>query len=206
MKSVLTAVLMFLSFTASSATIGEVVDTKNIGKPLSALGLGKGKEKNYLERSFVVEGCTIDVAVENGRIASFSFDAISKCQKAVQSLGVPLNGLTFGGASAVFGKAQYSADCLASCGNASDPWAHARWTVNGRTVSVSQVLVEGPILDATMRWEKAITDKYGEDYVVDQKFNCTREFDPVAASLFKSVKVSRVTIGVSPFLPECTSD
>lgn len=206
MKSVLIAVLMSVSFAASSATLGEVVDSKNIGKPLSVLGLGKGKEKNYLERSFVVEGCAIDVAVEKGAIASFSFDAVPKCQKAAQLLGVTLNGLTFGGASAVLGRAHYSADCLASCGNAADPWVHAKWTSNGRTVSVSQVLVEGPILDATLRWEKGITDKYGEDYVVDQKFNCTREFDAAGASVFKDIKVSRLTIGTSPFLPQCSSN
>lgn len=206
MKSALIAILMSLSFAASSATINDVVDSKHIGKPLSSLGLGKGSEKNYLERSFVVEGCRIDVAVEKGAIVSFSFDTVPKCQKAAQSLGVNLNGLTFGGASAVFGQARYSADCLASCGNAADPWVHASWVVNGRAVSVSQILVDGPVLDATMSWEEIISTKYDNDYVIDQKFNCTREFDAAGASLFKNIKVSRLTIGKSPFLPQCNNN
>ena len=208
MKIALAVVVLGLSFAATAApTPDTIMNPTHLGKPLKSLGLGVAKESGYLTHSYTVGGCPIDVYVKNDAnktIVSLSMAAVPQCQSA--KLGAvlkgnlpPLSKLTFGQLTNVLGPAHYTADCLTLCGNAANPSAYAVWP----SLTAEVVLVDDPSIDASMRWEKRITDTYGEDYVIDNKFNCTKEFDAVAAREFHNVKVSRLTLRSSNQLPEC---
>lgn len=209
MKKLICTALLFLSspvFAASS--LNAIMTTQNLGQPLNNLGLGVSKESGYLTHEYTIGGCALEVEVKNDEfktIVALSIPASTKCQTAQLSdvLGAktlpPFSTLTFGQLSGLLGPARYTADCLTLCGNAYNPSVAARWG----SLWAEVVLVDGPAIDASMRWEKAINSKYGEDYVVDNRFNCTQEFDAQAAHEFKNVKVTHLTLRKPTLFTEC---
>lgn len=211
MKKLICATLLFLSspvFAASS--LNAILTTQNLGKPLKSLGLGVSKESGYLKHEYTVNGCPLEVEVKDDAsktIVALSIEVSPKCQTAQLSdvLGAkklpPLSTLTFGQLDALLGPARYMADCLTLCGNAYNPAVAARWG----SFSAEVLLVDGPAIDASMNWERAINSKYSEDYVVDNLFNCTKEFDEVAAREFKNVKVTKLTLRNPSIARECQS-
>lgn len=209
MKKLMCASLLFLSSSVFAApSLNAVMATQNLGQPLKSLGLGVSKESGYLIHEYTVSGCPLEVEVKDDApktIVALSMQVSPKCQTAQLSdiLGAkklpPLSTLTFGQLDALLGPARYMADCLTLCGNAYNPAVAARWG----SFTAEVVLVDGPAIDASMRWGKAITDTYGEDYVVDQKFNCTKEFDMLAAQEFKNVKITKLTLRKPSPLREC---
>lgn len=200
MRILVFATLLAVSNSVWAApSVTSVMKTENLGKPLKSLGLGAPPETEYLIHSYQVNGCKVDVEVKNDlskTIVALSIAATSSCQSAQLSevfkgQKTPnLTTLTFGQLTSVMGAARYTADCLSLCGNAYDPSVYASWDV----LVAEVVLVNGPAIDASMNWEKAIDSKYGEDYVVDNRFNCTQEFDALAAQEFKNVKVTKLTL------------
>ena len=211
MKKLICTALLFLSspvFAASS--LNAIMTTENLGQPLNSLGLGVSKESGYLTHEYTIGGCALDVEVRDDpskTIVALSVETTPKCQSAqLESvLGAKrlpaLSTVTFGQLTSLLGQPHYMADCLTLCGNASNPAVAARWG----SFSAEVLLVDGPAIDASMNWERAINSKYGEDYVVDNLFNCTKEFDEVAAREFKNVKVTKLTLRNPSIARECQS-
>ena len=208
-NSILACVLALVvpSITYATPSVTSVMKTENLGKPLKSLGLGAPAETEYLVHSYKVNGCEVNVEVKNDpskTIVALSVDTTS-CPTAqltqfFKDQKIPaVTTLTFGELTSALGAARYTADCLTLCGNAYNPSVYASWGV----LVAEVVLVDGPAIDASMNWEKVIDRKYGEDYLVDNRFNCTQEFDAAAAQEFKNVKVTKLTLRRPSPQPEC---
>jgi len=207
-KMLTLSMLLLLPMVSHAASVDAVMSTKNLGKPLKTLGLGVSAQEEYGVHSYKVNGCAIDVEVKsdsNKTITALSMAPSAACQSALLSdvfkdqKRPNLVNLTFGQLTSVLGAAHYTADCLTLCGNAYNPSMYASW---GQLVA-EVVLVDDPSIDASINWGKAISSKYDRDYVIDNRFNCTKEFDALAAQEFKNIKISKLTLRSNSALPEC---
>lgn len=203
------SMILLLPMVSHAASVDTVMSTKNLGKPLKTLGLGVSPQEEYGVHSYKINGCAIDVEVKadpNKTIESISIASSAACQGAqlsevFQDKKRPgLVNLTFGQLTSVLGAPHYTADCLTLCGNAYNPSMYASWGV----FSAEVVLVDDQSIDASINWGKAISKKYDQDYVIDNRFNCTKEFDALAAQEFKDVKISKLTLRAVQTPPECT--
>ncbi|MNG10507.1 hypothetical protein D3C84_939800 [compost metagenome] len=93
------------------------------------------------------------------------------------------------------------------CGNAYDPSVYALWE-GPRAIGFTQVLVEAMLtddaaIDAAGKWSTEMKKHKGEDFVIDNKYNCERSFDPIALQSFKPVAITAVTIGTQLSKPGC---
>lgn len=202
------SILLLLPMLSHAASVDTVMSAKNLGKPLKTLGLGVSAEEEYGVHSYKVNGCAIDVKVKhdpNKTIVALSMAASKACQSAQLSevfkeKSLPnLSNITFGQLTSVLGAPRYTADCLTLCGNAYNPSVYASWGM----FSAEVMLVDDASIDASIKWEKSITKKYDQDYVIDNRFNCTKEFDAFAAQEFKNVKVTKLTLREPADLVEC---
>lgn len=210
MKNIILAFsfLLLVPSLSHAASADAVMSAKNLGKPLKTLGLGVSPEEEYGIHSYKVNGCAIDVKVKddpNKTIVELSMATSKACQSAQLSEVFKeqnrpnLTNLTFGQLTSVLGAPHYTADCLTLCGNAYNPSVYASWGVFYAEV----MLVDDQSIDASINWGKAITKKYDQDYVIDNRFNCTKEFDALATQEFKNVKVTKLTLRQPSQLPEC---
>lgn len=207
-KMLTLSMLLLLPIVSHAASVDTVMSTKNLGKPLKTLGLGVSAQEEYGVHSYKVNGCAIDVEVKadaHKTITALSMAPSAACQSAQLSEVFKEQkrpnwvNLTFGQLTSVLGAAHYTADCLTLCGNAYNPSVYASWG----QLSAEVMLVDDASIDASINWGKAITQKYDQDYVIDNRFNCTKEFDALAAQEFKNVKVTKLTLRANKPLPEC---
>lgn len=209
MKKLICASVLFLSSPVfATPSLNAVMTTKNLGQPLKSLGLGVSKESRYLTHEYTVSGCPLEVEVKDDApktIVALSIEVSPKCQSAqlndvLGSKKLPsLSNLTFGQLDTLLGPARYTADCLKLCGNASDPYVKASWG----SLTAEVILVDGPSIEASIRWGDAIEDQYGEDYIIDNMFNCSNEFDNFASEQFKNIKATRLILRKPSVLLEC---
>lgn len=155
-------------------------------------------------RTYIVEGCSVNVREEKGEIISLGLPNLSpRCTVSLDDFG-------FGGPTAykaTFGmfarmpswRMKYSADCIRSCGNAFDPNVYETVDtphVNGFvSFRVGAAQVSTVALDAVDRWEEAMVAAEGEDWVIDNRFNCTTKYDTLAARALENVKITSFEVG-----------
>lgn len=215
MKWIVSMLVFLLSAPAFAApSLNDLMQQRNIGKPLVSLGLGKPYFKQGAEYTYKIEGCPVKVIVldkSSGLVSSLSIPAIAACRGAefkeyFANKPIPrLDTLTYGQLNTLLGEGFYRADCLTGCGNAYDPSVYASWIkIHRPTLTVSTVLVDGDVLDASDKWQEVMEKKYGEDFVLEGKFNCTNEFNPAARLVFQNIKITQLTLGAVPYETRCS--
>lgn len=215
MKTLVAVLALSFSVPALAApSLNDVMQSRHIGKPLSSLGLGKPIQSGPIQEIFLVGSCPVEVMLrpKTKTIKSITAADLSKCpgMKLEEYFGADSPALptrvTFGQFNALLANKEvhYWADCLMLCGNGYEPLMHASWmpsTLEG--LSASSPMVDDASINASDKWEAEMKKKYGEDYVIDTKFNCTPEFDAKAQAFLKDVRVTSITIGQPGFVFEC---
>lgn len=165
------------------------------------------------EHHYVVNGCAVRATVGGDRVHTLRMEVGPECQVDLtsfigESFAPPANQpLTFGTFTQAAGEPGFYADCLISCGNASDPTIYAHWegprAANFLEVALEAMLIEDDAIQASNKWSDAMTKGHGEDWVMMTGFNCDRTYDEYAQQYFSSIKVSAVTIGHELYKPGC---
>ncbi len=179
-----------------------------LGAQLPYLEASTGPARNVVgsDRTYLVEGCEINVHADGKTISSIGLARISpKCNVSLKDFGFdgPMTDhITFGMLERIGFATQYSADCLDSCGNAFDPFAYALVQtphVNGFVEFRAGANTEiEPMLTATMKWADLMRGAKGEDYVTQTRFNCDQAFNPAASRLFANMKINSIEVGNFP--------
>jgi hypothetical protein len=163
------------------------------------------------ELRYKVDGCNLVVDAAAGKIDNIGIEnygpacSFPIAQYFAGGYDHPVPPLpTFGDIQGGLG-GDYTADCLANCGNAADPvvsltyqGSHAD-NFNGLYAAVS-VDKDGPALSAYTDWGAQMTAKHGADYVVNGDYRTGDSLQDVAAKDF--AKVAPTVIRVGQKLPE----
>ena len=164
-------------------------------------------------REYVVDGCTLRAWTEKGNVVQYELPLNSKCQADLTRLmqqSMSTKGLTIGKFQEVSGDLLARADCLSLCGNAADPVASFIWegprALGFVQVSLKVTLASDAALNASERWQRAMSAKEGEDFVIEAKFNCTDKYNEVALDAFKNVLVTDIGFGYLIVSEEYNSD
>lgn len=188
---------------AQAATVQDVFNGKMLGKSQAHLEsiTGAPQESYGDDRVFEVQGCLITATIKSGKVSALSMDASEACQPDLASFigeyaPKPGQKLT----PAVFGPdLTYTADCLTDCGNAADPWVYASWTApraaGGMEVMLGFVQAGDEALDAAERWASQMEKAEGQDYLLNNKFNCDARYNDVAEAAFRNVAATSVKVG-----------
>ena len=159
-------------------------------------------------RTYKIGSCEVGVSTLKGDIRTLGIDKVTPtCTLDLNAFistwkkFPPLSGLTFGAFSDADGGGGLGniAGCLFSCGNAVDPvfsftrgGSHAD---NFIDVEVGVEIVGDPAINASIDLERAMEKANGQDYVLDGKYSCDHRYDALANSLFRSVKITSVSVG-----------
>ena len=151
---------------------------------------------------YKVGDCRVELNVNRGVIESMSLDISSKCNPDIAGfLASPKPIYPYQMTFASWdGEGEYYADCLLMCGNAEAAYVHlfipGFHANNFIDVTLTSNMEEDPTLTQALKWEKIMENKEGEDYVIDEKFNCDQKYEHVAEKLLKSSPINRITVGV----------
>jgi len=163
--------------------------------------------------TYKVQGCEITADATGGTVHQLRLALSPACKADLSSFigdfAPPANQpLTFAALhQSTGGPLEFYADCLEMCGNAYDPSVYALWE-GPRAIGFTQVLVEAMLtddaaIDAAGKWSTEMKKHKGEDFVIDNQYNCERSFDPIALQSFKPVAITAVTIGTQLSKPGC---
>ena len=86
------------------------------------------------------------------------------------------------------------------CGNGTgDPRVTYRYDGPHSTqwmhIDLVSIIAYNASIDAAHRWANLMTQREGQMYVVDTKFNCDEKYDKVGLQLFWNIEVYEITIG-----------
>lgn len=165
-------------------------------------------------KEYRIGRCDIEVRFDDGRVNSLRIPATVECSDFnlnqflpnYDNAFPPLHQLTQGAFSTETSNAgAFYANCLYACGNAVDPSVYQSWKGShadrGFEVILETALITEASHDAASAWSGAMMDERGEDWLIDGKFNCTRQYDALAHRLFANVPVSAIQIGYGlPYL------
>lgn len=121
---------------------------------------------------------------------------------------LPAHALTFGQFhEETGGTSDYLSDCLRGCGNAYDPSVYMFYE-GPRSNGFIDILVDAKQIGdvtvaATNAWAEVMEKEMGEDWVMENKFNCDKRFNTVAYEQLKNIHISEIAIGSSLFKPGC---
>lgn len=214
---------MFAASSAASAAkpaeLAQVFDPEMIDADIAYFERVTGPARNTYGNTKVykVGDCDVTATVAGGSVRSLRVDISPRCTFDLNRLLSNFPGkfpapdaMTFGEFDSVTGgSGQFFADCLAQCGNAADPVIYEHWHGSRADLALEVMLeavqVSGAVLDGAAIWRAAREKVEGEDWVVDAKFNCTREYDAVAHRAFRDVTISAIAIGHDVQPPRCES-
>lgn len=215
------------AYAQSKAKLADVFHGEMLGVTLEYFEskVGPAKTRYDGEYSYVVDGCSMGVFADEGTIHALSLELTSECSADLSSFIGELapaeekkglisglwnkkSPLTFGSFQESAGFLQFYSDCLTSCGNAYDPSVYALWEGPRSTGFVQVVLetpiVSDPIIDASNQWEVLMVKERGEDWVMENKFNCDRSYDRPAQAIFSEIAPAKVTVGHYLRIPDCS--
>ena len=169
---------------------------------------GPAKGKYSDSREYKIGGCTIDVQLyENSTsIRSIYTQLSDQCSPDFSDLvsnfniSKPLKDMTFGDLDSP----KYYADCLISCGRAS---SSIYASLGGSKADDWEVITLGADINDLdyPNWWNALM-KNGEDWILDQKFNCEDNYSDIAHNDLKNQNVTSITISKSPLDFHCFSE
>lgn len=152
------------------------------------------------ENTYNIDGCTVVAHLKGQSVQSIELLLSPTCHADLSRLGqgpkfLVSDQLTFGQFQAIAGPAQFKSTCLYMCGNAYDPTDDAVIPGFHANNFMDIVAVTMTAYEAREKWRQPMMASKGEDYVVNTKFNCDREFDPVARKAFADEKVESLRFG-----------
>lgn len=155
------------------------------------------------ERTYKVAGCIVTATVVDASVRSLGLDLSDQCGIDLTAFNpnwkAQTKRLTFGLFEKNVGSGRFYADCLSQCGNAYDPSVYEHYKGSHAENFVEVVLgvqqVDDKSLAAADAWEDAMKAAQGEDYVIDQKFNCEPKFNEAASKAFTNVRPTSIKIG-----------
>lgn len=199
----------------ANATVAQVFNGEMLGTNLKYFESVAGVARTSFgdKHTYKVQGCEITADATGGSINDLRLELSPTCKADLGSFigtfAPPANQpLTFAALhESTGGPLEFYADCLTMCGNAFDPSVYALWE-GPRAVGFTQVLVEAILIDdeaiaASQKWADEMKKRKGDDFVIDNKYNCERSFDPVALQSFKLVAITAVTLGTQLTKPGC---
>lgn len=210
-----TALLALCAPLAQAASVAEVFngDMLDTNQRYFESVAGIPRQSYGDQHLFRISGCNITATVQNNSVTALRLELTPSCQADLTSfLGesfAPPAGqpLTVGSFQQAAGDLSFYSDCLTLCGNAADPSVYAHWegphAVNFREAMLEVVLAGDAALEASSRWQQQMTAAKGEDWVMETRFNCERDFDGQAQQSFAAVEVNAISIGSGLVKPGC---
>ena len=200
------ATLTLLASTASfafgqSKKIEQVFSYDMIGADIpyleSFIGIAKRTDTHFKTKTYLVDGCQLKVGYDNNSVTTMAVSTGGKCNFTIDDIpiGSPIktDQVFFG----MTGPVDYYADCLYFCGNAYDPSVYEHYQ-GSRAEGFQEILLgssRAPY-EATSQWVDVMIAKEGEEWVMDNRFNCDpRKYHDVAEKGLKGQKVDWIMIG-----------
>lgn len=157
------------------------------------------------DRTYKVDGCKLIVGVKGGRIDNIGIEGYSpRCSFSIaqyfgQAPGQTLPAYpTFGDIKGMMG-GSFGADCLTSCGNAADPVVSLSYqgshADNFNNLYAAITIADEPALTAYADWGDKLIAKYGQDYVVNGRFNTGDNLDDVVSKDFAPIHPDTIRVG-----------
>lgn len=223
LSTILSLGILFSNDAIAGEKLNKIFNADTIGANVPYLERITGPARNTLNlkakvklNTYKVDGCEVTVRIANDTVQSLGIEQLSqKCtfnlNNFLPNVGrgklPPLHSMTFGQFDALTGDGKYTASCLMSCGNAADPMVYESWQAprsdGGFELQLGVVLVSGPALDASSKWESAMVKTEGEKWVIDTKFNCSNKYNSIAQKAFRNVKITSATIGYGFTANDC---
>lgn len=210
-----TSLLALCAPLAQAASVAEVFngDMLDTNQRYFESIAGIPRQSSGDQHLFRISGCNITATIQNDSVTALRLELTPGCQADLTSfLGesfAPPAGqpLTVGSFQQAAGDLSFYSDCLSLCGNAAEPSAYAHWegphAVNFREVMLEVVLAGDAALEASNRWQQQMIAAKGEDWVMETRFNCERDFDGQAQQSFANVEVNAISIGSGLAKPGC---
>ena len=204
------------------ALIDSIVQTKTLGMSLqyfeTLAGPAKYVQDDNLERAYEIEGCEIKTLLSSGeqkRIEALNIKMSPTCKAKIagflpdETNTVLLSSLSIRQITDLLqSHPDFSANCLMGCGNAYDPSVYASWTgaryLDFLEVKADVLLVGHEPIEASHKWAESMAKIEGEDWVMENQFNCQPEkYQNTAVQLFANIKPTSITFGKSGYKPDC---
>lgn len=199
----------------AQATVTQVFNGEMLGTNLKYFESVAGVARTSFgdTHTYKVQGCEITADATGGTVHQLRLALSPACKADLSSFIGDFapsanQPLTFAALhQSTGGPLEFYADCLEMCGNAYDPSVYALWegprAIGFTQVKVEAMLTDDAAIDAASKWSAEMKKHKGEEFVVDNKYNCDRSFDPIALQSFKPVAITAVTIGTELSKPGC---
>lgn len=165
----------------------------------SIIGVAKKTNYDYLEKTYLLNGCNITVGFnDRNQVTSLAIDINKKCSfnlnnfvKLGNGKNFPVNQLKFGQLNG-----QYYADCLKDiCGNAADPFVYEYYE-GPRSEQNIEIIISSIRHNNTKAWSDAIIKNDGEDWLMESKYNCNPEkYKSIAKRSLSGLPAEQIVIG-----------
>ncbi|HEX4196404.1 MAG TPA: hypothetical protein VHZ26_03095 [Caulobacteraceae bacterium] len=192
---------------APSARLAQIFTADMLGANLAYLETitGPAFKTEGDDRIYKLDGCTVVVGATRGKIDNLGIiDVSPRCsfniaQYFAGGYDHPVPSFpTFGDIKQGLG-GDYAADCLRLCGNAADPVVSLSYegshADNYNELVASASPDGGPMLDAYTDWGDQLVARYGEQAVVDNRYD--DNLDAVASKDFGPIHPTTIRVGTS---------
>lgn len=204
-KAIISAGIMVSIFPAALANtskIEQIFSYDTIGVDVayieSIIGIARKTDTHYKTKNYVVNGCDLVVGYNEQSVETMTVHLTDNCRFNVKDIvssneSISSDKLVFG----LTGPATYYADCITMCGNAYDPSVYELYQ-GSRAENFRELLLGSAHSDyeAVSKWREAMVAKEGEDWVMDNRYNCEpQKYSDIAAIALKGEPVDQITIG-----------
>ncbi len=154
--------------------------------------------------TYIIKGCELTAYEQGDQIQGYGLKVTPACSVPltpfIQNSTPSVAELTMGDMSAALdGSARPVADCLESCGNATDPniglmkqGSHAEDYVN---IEVYAPIIDETALNAASNWQNALRKHETDDDIVKGKFNCDGRYATEGLHAMRDVGVKEIFVG-----------
>ena len=190
---------------ASSQDIPIIADMLGVQVAFLESKVGPARTVDGDQRNYQLGTCEVRVWAQQGAVTGYAValqpDCSTQALPALKAYGLPQKlDLTFGEFADARQNAEFKSECLASCGNAFDPWVYLE--SSGPRVSpgirAGSPQVTDAVIDAADRIETQIRAAKDEDYLFETRFNCDGEFNQIAVRELRNVRVEDIEVGYAP--------
>lgn len=167
-----------------------------------------GPARNTIDNKkiYKVNNCIVEATIVKNTIQSLKLNLSNRCTFDLNKFIYgnrgklpPPQKLTFGKFDSIVGEGNFYAGCLRGCGNAVDPSIYEHWKGAMAQQQIEVLLettqMDDPILDAANLWEDKMISQESEEWVTQEKYNCTTKYDSLAHKLFRNARISAITVG-----------
>lgn len=204
-KAIISAGIMISIFPAALANtskIEQIFSYDTIGVDVayieSIIGIARKTDTHYKTKNYVIDGCDLVVGYNEQSVETMTVNLTDHCRFNLKDIisyneTIPSDQVVFG----LTGPVTYYADCLMMCGNAYDPSVYELHQ-GSRAENFRELLLGSANSDyeATSKWRDTMIAQQGEDWVLDNRYNCEpQKYSDIAAGALKGQPVDQITIG-----------